>query len=282
MNEQAKPKTLDELVHETEIQNAALRTENADLTIRIEQVEATERAHREANTKLIAENADLKKNIELVELENTGLRKLNKELLDDGLIEEYERLRNGIIEQSNRVCQILAAALGDMKYVDDTKNFPDATEADGYFTGEGIPEDYALRAAETIAALRDRLARYDAMMAADGKYEGHTPGPWRLHTGCSWRRFGTPDGRMVCEPTKAADGQPDLHFPNGGQDGPDARLMADAPALLMQRNAAREALDKTASHCGHCRSVVEEQRAALEGRTPAGDAALASRKDNPK
>ncbi len=61
----------------------------------------------------------------------------------------------------------------------------------------------------------------------------HTPGPWELWTGCSWRRFGsTATGTTVCEPTfHHRDRQPDLHFPNGGQDGPDARLIASAPCL---------------------------------------------------
>lgn len=62
----------------------------------------------------------------------------------------------------------------------------------------------------------------------------HTPGPWELWTGCSWRRFGSAStGTEVCTPTvHPHDGHPDLLFPNGGQDGPDARLIAAAPELL--------------------------------------------------
>lgn len=61
-----------------------------------------------------------------------------------------------------------------------------------------------------------------------------TPGPWELWTGCSWRRIGSKaTGQTVCEPTvHHRDGHPDLYFPNGGQDGPDARLIVAAPDLL--------------------------------------------------
>ncbi len=61
---------------------------------------------------------------------------------------------------------------------------------------------------------------------------GHTPGPWSIWTSNSWRRLGSDaTGRLVCEPLKQRDGHPDLHFPNGGEDGPDARLMAAAPEM---------------------------------------------------
>lgn len=59
----------------------------------------------------------------------------------------------------------------------------------------------------------------------------HTPGPWKLWTSNSWRRFHGENG-PVCEPIVQNDGHPDLHFRNGGQDGPDARLIAAAPELL--------------------------------------------------
>jgi len=59
-----------------------------------------------------------------------------------------------------------------------------------------------------------------------------TPGPWQLWTSCSWRRFCTPDGMSVCEPVvQRSDGHPDLFFRNGGEDGPDARLIAAAPEM---------------------------------------------------
>lgn len=62
---------------------------------------------------------------------------------------------------------------------------------------------------------------------------GHTPGPWSVWTSCSYRRIGNNHGQLVCEPiVQHSDGHPDLHFRNGGADGPDARLIAAAPCLL--------------------------------------------------
>lgn len=56
----------------------------------------------------------------------------------------------------------------------------------------------------------------------------HTPGKLELWDGCSWRRFGSAQtGAVVCQPVVAPDGHPDLHFPNEGQDGPDAHRMLD-------------------------------------------------------
>ena len=67
------------------------------------------------------------------------------------------------------------------------------------------------------------------------EFKGHTPGPWKLWTGCSWRRFGSEaTGTEVCVPTVATDGHPDMSFPNGGQDGPDARLLTAAPDMLVE------------------------------------------------
>lgn len=58
----------------------------------------------------------------------------------------------------------------------------------------------------------------------------HTPAPWTLATSCSWRRFVGPRGELVCEPiVQHGDNHPDLHFRNGGPDGPDARLIAASP-----------------------------------------------------
>lgn len=61
----------------------------------------------------------------------------------------------------------------------------------------------------------------------------HTPGPWFWQSSNSWRRLGNHDGDgNVMYPTKQSDGWPDVSFPNGGFDGPDARLIAAAPDLL--------------------------------------------------
>ena len=60
---------------------------------------------------------------------------------------------------------------------------------------------------------------------------GLTPGPWHIATSNSWRRIVSRSGN-VCEPVTQADGHPDLYFRNGGEEGPDARLMIAAPDLL--------------------------------------------------
>lgn len=61
---------------------------------------------------------------------------------------------------------------------------------------------------------------------------GFTPGPWLIATSCSWRRIVSESGNPVCAPTiQRSDNHPDLHFPNGGESGPDAHLIASAPEL---------------------------------------------------
>lgn len=67
------------------------------------------------------------------------------------------------------------------------------------------------------------------------KFKGHTPGPWLLATSNSWRRVVTDSCRSVCEPiAHHRDNQPDLHFRNGGDDGPDAKLLVAGPELLAE------------------------------------------------
>jgi hypothetical protein len=60
----------------------------------------------------------------------------------------------------------------------------------------------------------------------------HTPGPWEMWTSCSFRRIGSQSGEVLCAVTQRSDGHPDLHFPNGGYEGPDAKLILAAPELL--------------------------------------------------
>ena len=43
-----------------------------------------------------------------------------------------------------------------------------------------------------------------------------------------------------------SDGHPDLYFPNGGQDGPDARLIADAPMLAAENKRLKDELNRVA------------------------------------
>lgn len=71
----------------------------------------------------------------------------------------------------------------------------------------------------------------------------HTPGPWRMWTSNSYRRISSEatgkDGDVLCAVVQRSDGHPDLHFSNGGFEGPDALLMLAAPDLLA---ASRKAL----------------------------------------
>lgn len=61
----------------------------------------------------------------------------------------------------------------------------------------------------------------------------HTPGPWSWWTSCGFRRLSaTFDGDVLHAVIQRSDGHPDIHFPNGGPEGPDARLIAVAPELL--------------------------------------------------
>lgn len=62
----------------------------------------------------------------------------------------------------------------------------------------------------------------------------HTPGPWSIWTSNSYRRIGSdaPRGGEVLCGSVQRDGCADLYFPNGGYEGPDARLVTAAPELL--------------------------------------------------
>lgn len=94
----------------------------------------------------------------------------------------------------------------------------------------------------------------------------HTPGPWMIATSNSWRRILSRDGESVCEPIKQNDGHPDLYFRNGGEDGPDARLIAAAPGLLEDNAALRERLrlaDEALAHFESYPAGSDQQGLAL-------------------
>jgi hypothetical protein len=74
----------------------------------------------------------------------------------------------------------------------------------------------------------------------------HTPGPWEMWTSNSFRRISGPDGRdggVLCAITQCRHGHPDLHFGNGGFNGPDARLILAAPELAKEIESAIRRLD---------------------------------------
>lgn len=82
-----------------------------------------------------------------------------------------------------------------------------------------------------------------AKLLDPSQFDGHSPGPWKLWTSNSWRRYHDVNGRPVCEPTiQRSDNHPDLHFACGGFEGPDARLIEAAPMLLAEVKRLREAV----------------------------------------
>ena len=89
----------------------------------------------------------------------------------------------------------------------------------------------------------------------------HTPGPWTIWTSNSWRRICGADGKGVCAPiTQRPDNHPDLYFPNGGVDGPDAKLLTAAPELLAALKALLPFADQGHSaalkcDCPRCEAV---------------------------
>lgn len=80
------------------------------------------------------------------------------------------------------------------------------------------------------------------ILMEDEKVRGrHTPGPWLIATSNSWRRIVSRDHGPVAVPVVTwHDNHPDLEFPNGGEDGPDARMLVAAPELLHELKLALE------------------------------------------
>lgn len=98
--------------------------------------------------------------------------------------------------------------------------------------------------------------------------EASTPGPWEVWTSCSWRRIGSHAGKMVCEPiTQRSDNHPDLYFPNGGANGPDARLICAAPELLDTVRAFVDWIDGPERSDAHLsvefQDIIEQARTVL-------------------
>lgn len=93
-----------------------------------------------------------------------------------------------------------------------------------------------------------------------------TPGPLILATSNSWRRIVSFLGsKPVCVPCTQPDGHPDLHFPNGGAEGPDAALLIESrnalPALLDEIDRLRAELQQTASMLQSACLVISDPEA---------------------
>lgn len=60
-----------------------------------------------------------------------------------------------------------------------------------------------------------------------------SPGPWIMATSNSFRRILDARGREIIGGTvQQSDGHPDLHFTNGGFEGPDAKAVLAVPVLI--------------------------------------------------
>lgn len=93
-----------------------------------------------------------------------------------------------------------------------------------------------------------------------------TPGPCKLRTSNSWRRYGSRHtGSTVLESiAHASDVHPDLWFRNGGFEGPDARYIAAAnPAVMLAPVSPLEAVERG-------RDGVAARLAVIDPRLPAG------------
>jgi len=75
------------------------------------------------------------------------------------LVSELERLYDGMAEELAEIEQTLGSALGYPRYVDDPKNFPDATESDGVCVGDMTPAALAEQIAKEYIKLKKKLRR---------------------------------------------------------------------------------------------------------------------------
>lgn len=92
----------------------------------------------------------------------------------------------------------------------------------------------------------------------------HTPGPWEIVSDHKSPRIESDHGEFVCVASVDAAGFVGLRFPNGGADGPDARLIAAAPDMYEALKAIIEDHDFCGDDWGDRRDAwIETARAAL-------------------
>lgn len=74
----------------------------------------------------------------------------------DTLIKDYAAIIDRCRKESKEIEQILGKALGYPYYMEDSKNFPNATEADGVCVGDHTAWSLAMCAADKIKELEER------------------------------------------------------------------------------------------------------------------------------
>lgn len=104
-----------------------------------------------------------------------------------------------------------------------------------------------------------------------------TPGPWRVQTGCSWRRIGTDsgDGDVLRPCTHPHDGWPDIVAPAenlkyiaSANPKTILALLDEIDQIKAENEALREALFQISSaSCSDARSVVIARTALTKGAT---------------
>ena len=75
----------------------------------------------------------------------------------DTLIKDYAAIIDRAREESEEIEQILGKALGYPYYMEDSKNFPNATEADGVCVGIETAWSLAKIAADKIKQLEEKV-----------------------------------------------------------------------------------------------------------------------------
>lgn len=78
---------------------------------------------------------------------------------------DLDRLRFAAVRQQRDIQQTLGKALGYPKFCDDKKNFPDATEADGFCVGDHVAESLANETASELDRLRAECDELRAKLA---------------------------------------------------------------------------------------------------------------------
>lgn len=80
------------------------------------------------------------------------------------LIKDYAAIIDRAREESEEIEQILGKALGYPYYMEDSKNFPNATETDGVCVGIETAWSLAMIAADKIKELEDKIEYFAGLV----------------------------------------------------------------------------------------------------------------------